>query len=136
MFTVYTAGTFDLLHIGHLRLLERAAQQGDRLIVAVSTDELALEYKGITPVVPYEERAAVVAALRCVDEVVPQEDRNKALAWERLRFDVWVVGNDWEGDPYYRAIENELATKGVRSVYLPYTHGVSSTERRGRLNGG
>ena len=128
--TVYTAGTFDLLHLGHLRLLERAAAEGDRLVVAVSTDELVTQYKGRPPVVPYEERSALVAALRCVDEVVPQTDRDKALAWEHLRFDVWVVGDDWKGHPYYTEVEAKLAAKGVRCVYLPYTDGVSSTLRR------
>jgi len=128
--TVYTAGVFDLLHLGHLRILERAADLGDRLVVAVSTDELVRSYKGAAPVVPYTERAELVAALRCVDEVVPQTDRDKAQAWERIRFDVWVVGDDWKGDPYYTAIEEQLAAKGVRCVYLPYTAGVSTTMRR------
>lgn len=136
MITVYTAGVFDLLHIGHLRLLQRASELGDRLIVGVSTDELAREYKKLTPTVPYEERAALVAALRCVDEVVPQEDRNKTLAWRQLRFNVWVVGNDWEGHPVYKSMEAELSANGVRCVYLPYTDGVSSTQRRGTVNGG
>lgn len=130
MITVYTAGVFDLIHLGHLRLLERAAELGDRLIVGVSTDELVVDYKSRKPVVPFEERATLVGALRCVDEVVPQTDRNKASAWDTLRFDVWVVGNDWQGNAYYTSVEEQLTARGVRCVYLPYTEGMSSTIRR------
>lgn len=68
---VYTAGVFDLFHLGHLRLLERAAEYGTTLTVGVSTDELVLSYKGQAPVVPFDERCAIIGALRCVDNVVP-----------------------------------------------------------------
>lgn len=133
MISVYTTGVFDLLHVGHVRILKRAAQLGDRLIVGVSTDELVCSYKHNAPVVPFEERIEVVRALRWVTEAVPQEDRNKVAAWESLKFQVWAVGDDWKGAPYYAEIEKELSSRGVRCVYLPYTRGVSTTIRRGLI---
>ena len=66
----YTTGVFDLFHIGHLRLLQRAKSRCDRLIVGVSTDELVQSYKNKKPVIPFEERSEIVAALKCVDVVV------------------------------------------------------------------
>ena len=80
----YTTGVYDMFHIGHLNVIRRAKEQCDYLIVGVSTDELVQKEKNKTPVIPYEERAAIVAALRYVDEVVPQEDKNKLGAWEHL----------------------------------------------------
>ena len=75
----YTTGVYDMFHIGHLNVIRRAKEQCDYLIVGVSTDELVQKEKNKTPVIPYEERAAIVAALRYVDEVVPQEDKNKLV---------------------------------------------------------
>ena len=99
MTLVYTAGTFDLLHIGHVRIIRAAQGFGDRLIVGVSTDELVESYKGKKPVVPFDERLEMVRALRDVDAVVAQHDQDKFAAWERMRFDVWLVGDDWYGHP-------------------------------------
>ena len=128
--TVYTSGTFDLLHAGHLRLLQAAARLGDRLVVGVSTDELVLEYKGHPPAVPYEERSEMVAALRGVDLVLPQRTQDKMAMWEHLRFDRWVHGDDWRDDERFRRYRRELEAVGVDCLFLPYTPGVSSTSRR------
>lgn len=127
---VYTAGVFDCFHIGHLNLLRNARDLGERLIVAVSTDELVSSYKDRTPLVPFEERIEIVRAIRWVDEAVPQTDRDKFLAWEQLRFDVWAIGDDWYGDPYYMALKERFDGVGVRTAFLPYTRDVSSTSRR------
>jgi cytidyltransferase-like protein len=80
----YTTGVYDMFHIGHLNVIRRAKEQCDYLIVGVSTDELVQKDKGKTPVIPYEERAAIVSALRYVDMVVPQPDKNKIGAWENI----------------------------------------------------
>jgi glycerol-3-phosphate cytidylyltransferase len=134
---VYTAGCFDLFHIGHLNLLRNASGLGERLIVGVSTDDLVSEYKGCSSVVPFSERIAIVSSVRYVDLCVPQTDRNKFLAWERLGFDVWAVGDDWYGHPYYMDMRERLGSVGVRTVFLPYTLGVGSTLRRREVcNGG
>ena len=78
----YTTGVYDMFHIGHLNILRRAKEQCDYLIVGVSTDELALTYKHKTPVIPFEERKAIVEAIRYVDKVVPQTTMDKLAAWK------------------------------------------------------
>ena len=128
--TAYTSGVFDLFHLGHLRLLERAAQCAERLIVGVSTDDLVVTYKGREPLVTFEERVAIIAALRFVDSVVPQTDLDKVKAWKALNFDVWVHGDDWKARPEAQRVVRELSNLGVECVFLPYTVGVSTTSRR------
>ena len=131
--TVYTAGVFDLFHIGHLNILKKAAELGSTVVVGVSSDELVLAYKGRPPVVPFEERSEIIAALKYVSEVVPQKSLNKVDVWHSIKFDCWVVGNDHEADPQYRAYASELAELGVESVFANYTQGVSSSGRRARI---
>jgi glycerol-3-phosphate cytidylyltransferase len=127
---VYTAGAYDLLHVGHVRMIQGAAALGETLVVGVSTDELIMEYKGISPAVPYEERRELVAAVRGVDMVIPQHTQDKMAVWERLHFDTWVVGDDWFDSEKYQNFRRELETVGVQTVFFPYTNGVSSTLRR------
>lgn len=130
----YTAGVFDLFHVGHLRILHNAAGLCDRLIVGVSSDEL-VQYKGKSPIVPFAERMEIVSEVKGVSAVVPQYDMDKFAMWERLRFDVMFVGDDWKGTPKWNAIEAQLDEVGVRVVYFPYTQGTSSTKIAGELNG-
>jgi glycerol-3-phosphate cytidylyltransferase len=127
---VYTCGTFDLFHLGHLRMIENAKALGETLIVAVSTDELVESYKGLSPTVPFEERLEIVKAIRGVDLAIAQRSQDKVEAWERLGFDTWVVGDDWFGTEKYQQYRDELTERGVDCVFLPYTAGVSSTQRR------
>jgi glycerol-3-phosphate cytidylyltransferase len=131
--TVYTAGVFDMLHMGHINLLEMAAGLGERLIVGVSTDEVVESYKPGHLVVPYEDRVRLVSAVKWVDAVVPQRERNKLEAWRRLKYDVLAVGDDWFGDATFALWERQLAEVGVTTVYLPYTPGVSSTMIRAKF---
>lgn len=123
----YTTGVYDMFHIGHLNVIRRAKEQCDYLIVGVSTDELVQQDKGKTPVIPYEERAQIVEAIKYVDAVVPQPDKNKLAAWERHHFDKMFVGSDWQGTPQWDAFEKQFAPLGVEIVYLPHTDGISST---------
>jgi glycerol-3-phosphate cytidylyltransferase len=127
---VYTAGAFDLLHVGHIRVIQAAAALGDQLIVGVSTDELILEYKGRKPSDPYDERRELVGAIKGVDLVVPQRSQDKFALWERLQFDTWVVGDDWFDSDKYQDYRTRLEAVGVKCVFLPYTEGVSTTLRR------
>jgi len=129
----YTTGVFDLFHVGHLRLLNRAKSRCDRLIVGVSTDELVLEYKSKKPVIPFEERAEIVSALKCVDEVVPQKHRDKVAAYHEIKFDIMFVGSDWKGSDLFNEVESELAGHGVDVVYFEYTSNVSSTSLQSTL---
>ena len=129
----YTTGVFDLFHIGHLRLLQKAKSGCDRLIVGVSTDELVEKYKNKKPIIPYEERVEIVSALKCVDEVIPQINRDKIAAYQEIKFNVMFVGSDWKGSELFSAVESELADYGVNVVYFEYTKHVSSTSLKSTL---
>ena len=130
----YTTGVFDMFHVGHLNILKRAKEHCDHLIVGVSTDELVQEYKHKRPVVPYEERAAIVKTIRYVDEVVPQVDRDKVAAQDALGFHIMFVGDDWKGSPLFTQVEAEFKSRGVEVMYFPYTNGTSSTLLAEKLN--
>ena len=129
----YTTGVFDLFHVGHLRLLQRAKSRCDRPIVGVSTDDLVKSYKNKSPVIPFKERIEIVAALKCVDEVIPQTHRDKIAAYHELKFDVMFVGSDWKGSELFTRVEAELARYGVKVVYFEYTNNVSSTALQATL---
>lgn len=130
----YTTGVYDMFHIGHLNIIKRAKAQCDYLIVGVSTDDLVRQEKNKTPVIPFEDRAAIVAALKYVDEVVPQSNKNKKEAWEKYHFNKMFVGSDWKGTPQWNRFEEEFGPLGVEIVYLQHTDGISSTILR-PLNG-
>lgn len=123
----YTTGVFDLFHIGHLNILRKAKEYCDYLIVGVSTDELVQNYKNKTPVIPFEERKSIVEAIKYVDEVVPQVNRDKFSAWEKINFNVMFVGDDWKGNSLFDELEKKFNDVGVKIVYFPYTKGTSST---------
>jgi len=124
----YTTGVYDMFHIGHLNILRRAKEQCEYLIVGVSTDELVQSYKHKTPVIPFENRMAIVEAIRYVDKVVPQVSMDKFAAWESLKFDAIFHGDDWKGTALYDEIQAKLEAVGCDMVFLPHTDGVSSTE--------
>ena len=129
----YTTGVFDMFHIGHLNILKQAKARCDYLIVGVSSDELVLRDKQKVPVIPFEERCAIVEAIRYVDRVVPQMDKNKFSAWEKYHFHKMFVGSDWKGTPQWIAFEEEFAPVGVEIVYFDYTSGISSSMLREKL---
>ena len=130
----YTAGVFDLFHIGHLNILKRAKEQCEYLIVAVSTDELVQKYKNKIPVIPYEERKTIIEAIKYVDEVVPQVNRDKIVAYEQYHFDVMFVGDDWKGSDVFEKVDVYMRECGACVEYLPYTQNVSSTLLNDVLN--
>ncbi len=118
---VITFGTFDVFHLGHLRLLERARAHGDHLTVGVSSDALNLAKKGRAPIYPQHERKAIVAALRCVDEVFDEESLEAKGEYIRAHgADVLVMGDDWAG-----RFDDFAALCAV--VYLPRTPSISTT---------
>lgn len=128
----YTAGVYDMFHIGHLNLLEKAKSKCDYLIVGVTTDEL-VSYKNTEAIIPHEERIKILESIKYVDQVVPQENMDKMGAWEKLNFDVMFVGSDWKGTEEWNKFEKEFKKVGVDIVYFPYTKGTSSTKLRAVL---
>jgi glycerol-3-phosphate cytidylyltransferase len=130
----YTTGVFDLFHIGHLNILRRAKEQCECLIVGVSTDELVQSYKNKMPTIPFEQRKAIVEAIRYVDKVVPQTSMDKMNAWNEIRFDVMFHGDEWKGTDLYNKYETEFAKKGVDVKYLSHTKGISSTSITKKLH--
>src|SRR5689334_21232584 len=133
MTTVLTYGTFDLFHIGHLRLLERLRQLGGRLVVAVTTEEFNAG-KGKSAVFPFEERAAIVGALKCVDLVIPER------TWEQKRqdiidykVDIFGMGSDWIGkfddlqdicNVVYHERTSLISTTSIRTMRAPFTSAI------------
>lgn len=119
--TCITYGTFDLFHIGHLNILKRIKEMCNTLIVAVSTDEFN-KVKGKTCVIPFEQRAAIVAGIRYVDKVIPETDwTQKENDVEKYNVDCFVMGNDWEG-------KFDFLKDKCDVVYLPRTDGISTTQ--------
>ena len=131
----YTTGVYDMFHVGHLNILRHAKEQCDFLIVGVSTDELVEKEKHKHPVIPFEDRMAIVGAIRYVDQVVPQVDKNKFGAWEKLHINKMFVGSDWQGTPQWQPFENQFKPVGVKIIYLPHTEGISSSTLREKING-
>lgn len=129
----YTTGVYDMFHIGHLNILKRAKEQCDYLIVGVSTDELVLNDKNKTPIIPFEDRCSIVKSIKYVDEVVSQPDKNKLAAWEKYHFNKMFVGSDWKGSIAWNNFEKQFVPLGVEIIYLDHTDGISSTILRGKL---
>jgi glycerol-3-phosphate cytidylyltransferase len=120
-FRVITFGTFDVFHVGHLRILERAREFGNYLMVGVSTDALNYSKKGRFPVYDQTERMTIIQALRCVDSVFPEESLElKRHYIEEYRADVLVMGDDWAG-------KFDEFSDICRVEYLPRTPSVSTT---------
>jgi len=122
----YTTGVYDLFHIGHLNLLKNAKGVCDKLIVGVTTDEL-VSYKNKRAVIPFEERLEIVRSIKYVDAAIAQEELDKFKAWEKLKFDVLIVGDDWYKSDRWQELEKKFKEAGVKIVYFPYTKGTSST---------
>jgi glycerol-3-phosphate cytidylyltransferase len=123
----YTTGVFDLFHVGHLTLLRNAKALCDHLIVGVTSDEL-VTYKGKTSVISYADRSAVLEGIKYVDQVIPQRELDKVIAWKKLKFNVLFVGDDWYESPTWDSYERELRDLNVAVMYFPYTDSVSSTK--------
>tara|TARA_B100000989_G_scaffold296150_1_gene278758 strand:- start:1110 stop:1538 length:429 start_codon:yes stop_codon:yes gene_type:complete len=124
----YTAGVFDLFHVGHVRVLKKAKSLCDKLIVGVSTDDLVKKYKKKYPIISQKERIEVVKSNKFVDYVVSQNSLNKYFNWKKLKYDIMFVGDDWYATKKWRDLDKEFKKLGVKIVYLPYTKGTSSTK--------
>jgi glycerol-3-phosphate cytidylyltransferase len=125
--TIITYGTFDMFHIGHLRLLQRLKGMADELIVAISTDEFN-RGKGKKVMIPYEQRAEIVANIKCVDKVIPEENwEQKVTDVQKYNVDIFAIGDDWEG-------EFDFLKEHCEVVYLERTKDISTTQLKKSLS--
>jgi len=125
---VYTVGTFDLLHIGHLALLEYCKTLGDKFIVGVASDEVVASYKANTPIIPLSQRMQMLKALKCVDDVVSYDKLEYTTNCKKLDIDIFVIGEDWGKQPHNIAVEEYLKSQGKEIVQVKYHPKTSSTK--------
>ncbi len=123
---VITYGTFDMFHVGHLRLLKRLKEMGDELIVAVSTDEFN-EIKGKKTLIPYEQRVEILSSIEYVDRVIPEKSWEQKIAdVKKYKVDLFVIGNDWEG-------EFDFLKEYCEVKYVERTQDISTTQLKKSL---
>lgn len=125
---VYTVGTFDLLHVGHLALLKFCKTLGDCVIVGVASDKVVNSYKPNVPVIPLDQRAEMLKALSCVDKVQAYHELEYVTACMDLDVDVFVIGEDWGQQPHNLAVEAYLKSKGKEIVQVHYNPRTSSSQ--------
>ena len=126
----YAAGAFDLFHVGHLNILKHAKSQCDYLIAGVVSDEMLIQNKGITPVIPLAERLEIVSHISYVDQARAEVVPDKLDTWREVGFDVFFKGDDWRDTDKGRRLEADFAEVGVDVVYFPYTAHTSSSKLR------
>lgn len=124
---VYTVGTFDLLHVGHLALLHQCRTFGDRLVVGVASDSVVRSYKPNVPIIPLDQRREMLEALQCVDAVRPYYELEYVSACRDLKVDVFVIGEDWGTKVHNTDVENYLKKEGKEVIQLFYNTRTSST---------
>ena len=126
-------GVFDLFHVGHLRLIQRASACCRYLRVGVLSDDLVEKYKNRRPVIPLDERMEILSAIRGVDEVVPiTDDPSRLLEYDRRPFDCFFSGDDYSGNAYWAWEREELRKRGSDIVFFPYTKEQSTTNIRSK----
>jgi glycerol-3-phosphate cytidylyltransferase len=125
---VYTVGTFDLLHVGHLALLEYCKTLGDVVAVGVACDSLVCSYKPNVPIIPLDQREEMLKALACVDIVRPYHELEYVSACKELDVDIFVIGADWGDKPHNIEVESYLKAKGKKIVQVLYNPRTSSTK--------
>lgn len=126
----YTQGVYDMFHIGHLNIINRAKEQCDYLIVGVNSDELVRLYKHKEAVIKEFDRAEIVRNLKAVDECIIVDTLDKMELQQRFGFDAIFIGDDWYGNPRWMRTKEDLEKIGVDVVFLPHTDGISSTMLR------
>lgn len=130
---VYTVGTFDLLHVGHLALLEHCGTLGDVVAVGVASDRVVSSYKPNVPVIPLEQREEMLRSLRCVDIVRPYYELEYVTGCKELNADIFVVGEDWGNKAHNTDVERYLESEGKAIVRVLYDRRTSSTEIKGNV---
>jgi glycerol-3-phosphate cytidylyltransferase len=133
---VYTGGTFDLFHSGHVEFLRRCSELGS-VVVSLNTDEFIEEYKRKPPVISYADRRSVLMACKYVDDVIPNiGGPDSRIAIESVMPDMVIIGSDWARKDYYTQMafdQDWLDDRGIGLAYIPYTQGISSTAIKERM---
>lgn len=124
---VYTVGTFDLLHVGHLALLNHCKSLGNVVAVGVASDEVVNSYKPNIPIVPLNQRIEMLEALDCVDIVRPYHELEYVSGCKELNVDIFVIGEDWGSKPHNLDVESYLKKSGKKIVQVRYNPRTSST---------
>ncbi len=128
---VYTAGTFDILNLGHINIFKRSKQLGDYLIVGISTDKLVKSYKKIFPIMPYKERCLIIKSIRYVDKIIKQTKLLNIKQLKKIKPNIITIGSDWKNKTLPGL---EWAKKqGIKIIYIPYTNQTSSSEIKRRI---
>ncbi|PSU85482.1 glycerol-3-phosphate cytidylyltransferase [Photobacterium kishitanii] len=122
---VFTSGTWDLFHVGHLNIINQSSILGDELIVGVSTDELVEEYKGVKPIIPFKERFEIISSIKGVTKVVEQKVLTEIDMLKEFNIDIVTIGDDWK-NKHLDGLE-WMKKNGKRVEYFSYTDGVSTT---------
>lgn len=125
---VYTVGTWDLLHVGHLALLNHCKTLGNIVAVGVASDEVVNLYKPRVPVIPLNQRMEMLKALKCVDIVRPYYELEYVSACKELNVGIFVIGEDWGRKPHNLAVDSYLEAAGKRIVQVRYDPQTSSTK--------
>jgi glycerol-3-phosphate cytidylyltransferase len=137
--TIYTGGTFDLFHSGHVNLLKSCSQLG-RVVVALNTDEFIEQYKGQKPIMDYQQRKETLQACRYVWKVVPNEGgSDSTLTITKVNPNVIAIGSDWARKDYYSQMgftQDWLDARGYSLIYIPYTGGISTTKLKAKIRQG
>ena len=126
--TVYTVGTFDLLHVGHLALLEYCKTLGDIVAVGVASDEVVNSYKPNVPIIPLEQRMEMLKALGCVDIVRPYYELEYVSGCKELNPGIFIIGEDWGDNPHNLEVETYLKSEDKKIIQVSYNPKTSSTK--------
>lgn len=136
--TVYTGGSFDLFHKGHVKFLKQCKEIGDYVVVSLNTDEFIFRYKGSYPVINYDDRKEVLLSCKYVDSVVPNtdgEDSKPTILSINPKF--IIIGSDWAKKDYYKQMnftQEWIDENNMVLLYLPYTENISTTKIKNKLN--
>jgi glycerol-3-phosphate cytidylyltransferase len=129
---IYTAGTYDLFHFGHLNILLKAKKLGDYLIVGVSTDALISRYKGLKPIICFRDRLSIIQELRCVNKVIKQDRFFDVKQLKKYNVNTIVLGDDWQ-EKSFPELEKCLKELNIKMIYVPYTKRLSTSKIKNKI---
>ena len=131
---VYTQGTFDVFHVGHLNIIQRAAEVGNQLLVGVNSDEAVVAHKGHATIIPFEQRSEIVGSIKGVSDVIKSQYTVDIPLLQRMQIDICVLGTDLQGKTCKLGIK-DIEKAGITMMYLPYTKGISTTQIIEKIRG-